>query len=280
MVVGEKVYVGGRSRYIKYRDENDSDDDAYDHVVYQYNRSKDKWNMLSFSPAEFVTLANFRGRLIAVGGFTIEGPTGKVHTYAEAVNCWEELIPPMPTPRYNPSVATTATVIIAAGGLIGSYHDCCATVEVYSMASSQWHTADPLPKPCYFMNSVIIDNTCYFLCGYTIDFFCASVNSLMEKIARPPPKSVWKCLPHTPLASSAAVSLRGTLIIVRALDGVTAVHAFLDKAWVRHRGADLQEKLSGYFAASLSPDTVIVFGSTGQDGNDPHAVYIGTIGDP
>ena len=280
MVVGEKVYVGGQYR------ENTDDDD---HQVYQYNHSENTWDILSLCPVESVTLATFKGRLIAVGGFADTCPTNKVHTYTEAVDRWDdELIPPMPTPRFSLSVATTSSMIIAAGGCISSY-DCCATVEVYSMVSLQWHTADPLPAPCKSMNSAIIDNTCYFLCGYTKrdtlirgDFFCASMVSLMEKIDRPTPhsESVWKCLPHTPWthASSAAVSLRGTLVVVRALDGVTAVHAFLNNVWVRLSNADFQEELSGYFTASLSPDTVIVFGSMGQS-SDPHAAYIGTVVD-
>ena len=290
MVMGEKVYVGGMLT------SGSSEDDRQ---VFQYQCSADTWDSLPPCPAAFFAMAQFTDSLIAVGGIlsSTDEVTAKVHTFTEATNQWEELLPPMPTARCILSVVTTHMVIIAAGGSISSDNVCTtSTVEVYSMASSQWHTADPLPSPCAFMASAIINNTCYLLGGTTEDktaegdtamkdYFCASVSSMehVDQVHQPTPhsESVWKSLPGTPLIGSTAVSLRGSLTTVggKSDDNTrsTALRVLLDNTWVQLVNGDLPAPRSVCTAASLSSDEVIVIGGMDETRSYTNTVWIGRV---
>ena len=92
----------------------------------------------------------------------------------------------------------------------------CATVEVYSNETAQWHTADPLPVSCRGMTSVTIADTFYqlVLMTKTYTLSCAPLTILIQKATSPTQQSashmsVWKTLHDTPLKQSAAAILSG-----------------------------------------------------------------------
>ena len=248
----------------------------------------------------------------AKGGVDI---TGKVYRFKEESREWEEFLKPMPTARFDPSVATTQSAIVAIGGAIGARDGwlqeikmSCATVEVYSSKTSQWHTADPLPAPYSSMPLVVITDTCYLLGGdndnnkTVATVLYASLTSLVQKATSPTHRStshtsVWKTLPDTPLIGSAPVSLSGHLVTVGGYKGNTSyaalilrafatitmgytipvvpeVHAFFPDTnfWVRLMIAELPVPLFGCAAAQLSPNTMIVIG-----GCDTHFNYLKTV---
>ena len=131
--------------------------------------------------------ALFKIRLITVGGEDHRRSTAaKVLTLSTDSQRWEELISSMPTARLSPSVITTVTAIIAAGGRSsdGWFHP-IATVELYSDNTSQWYiyiyTAEPLPAPHRYMDmsSVVIDDFCYLMEGD--DCYRASLSFLIQR---------------------------------------------------------------------------------------------------
>ena len=149
VVIGEKVYLGG----------GNTENVEYDHQVFQYDPSRDEWSRLPPHKAIFFSIAQFKGSLITVGGVKDSVITGKVYRFIEESQNWKKVHKPMPTARYWSSVATTQSAIVASGG-VTDVRDVtgkdrkpvpCATVEVYSRETSQWHTADPLPVPCLLM---------------------------------------------------------------------------------------------------------------------------------
>ena len=157
VVMGEKVYIGGGAT------EHGEDYNQ----VFQYDPSREQWSRLPLCQVVFFAMAQFKGNLITVGGMTPHGGfTGKVYRFVEQSQKWEEFLKPMPTARYCASVATTQSAIVASGGST-DFKDGkavpCYTVEVYNSETSQWHTADPLPVPCYHMTSVTIADTWYQL---------------------------------------------------------------------------------------------------------------------
>ena len=179
----------------------------------------------------------------------------------------EKFLKPMPTARVLHSVATTQSAIVASGGASGIRDGNpvpCATVEVYSSETSQWHTADPLPVPCGSMTSVTIADTWYQLGGgggngAVPTVLYALLTALIQKATSPAhqsasPTSVWKTLPDTPLKWSTAASLSGNLLAVGAWDDETsddddktpsspAVYIFLSltNSWVRVTTGDLPQ---------------------------------------
>ena len=107
VVMGEKVYMGGGAA--------DEIEDIF--RVFQYNTTRDEWSRLPPHTVYFFAMAQFTGELITVGGvIAASGATGKVYHFKEESQKWVELFKPMPTARYDLSVATTQTTIIASGG--------------------------------------------------------------------------------------------------------------------------------------------------------------------
>ena len=219
-MVGEKVYVGGGVI--------NSDDDDY--LVFQYNPASDEWTTLPPCPECGFGLGQLSGELLTVGGWA-HGATKKVYRYKPESQQWEEFLQPMPTARYWLTVISAQSALTACGG---ATHTCgvpCATVELYTTETSQWHTTDPLPVPCWVMSSATINNTAYLLGGLTTDqeptkiVSYAPVASLIQRATSCPKQSVsaarpdstssaWKTLRDTPLKRSAAANLGGMLLAV------------------------------------------------------------------
>ena len=281
MSVGENVYVGGGKSEKK-------------EEVFQYNTSQDEWSRLPPHHVVSFAMAQFARSLITVGGLIPgSGVTGKVYHFKEESQEWEEFLKPMPTARCLLNVATTQSVIIASGGVTGlrdGKNAACATVEVYSSATSQWYTADPLPVSCYTMTSTILADTYYLLGGVDANkngiptVLYTSLTSLVQKATSPTPcqsaRSFWKTLPNTPLLTSAAANLSGSILAVGGGDGDTqcissAVHVFLPftNSWVRVTDGDLPEPRCVCTAEQLSSNAMLVIG--GQ--RSSRTVFIGTV---
>ena len=274
----------------------EDDEDAY--WVFQYNLSQDEWSYLPSHSAFFFAMAQFSGILITVGGVMQDGVTGKVYRLKERSHKWEEFLKPMPTARFCLSLATTKAAIVASGGDIDVKDGKpvpCATVEVYSSETSQWHTADSLPVPCGAMTSVTIADTWYLLGGDgtgdedVTSVQCTPLTTLLQK-AKPSSRkssrmSVWKTLPDTPLKSSAAASLSGNLLAIGGYSDKTSsspsVHIFLPltNSWVRATTGNLPAPRHACTAVQLSSSRVLVVG--GKDNQDMHTktVFLGSRAD-
>ena len=256
VVMGEKVYVGGGHPK--------SGEDRKQ--VFQYNPSSDEWSHLPPCQVNFVAMAQFEEKFITVGGILHGGGyTGKVYRFRERSQKWVEFLKPMPTCRAHLSVATTKSAIVASGGFIGvrdGKRVPCANVEVYSSETAQWHTAEPLPVPCWAMTSVTIADTWYQLGGIGADgmsiptVLYAHLTTLIQRaISLTHPSAshmtVWKTLPDNPLKESAAASVNENLIAVGGWDdddddddktpASRAVHIFfpLTNSWVWATTGDL-----------------------------------------
>ena len=284
VVMGEKIYMGGGTT------ENDEDD----HQVFQYDPSRNEWSRLPPHHVAGFAMAQFMGHLITVGGETPHGVTGKVYRFKEESQKWEEFLKSMPTARVFPSVATTQSAIVASGEFFSEEFVPCATVEVYSSETSQWHTADPLPVPCGITTSVTIADTWYQLGGVGTDdkplttVLYAPLTALIQKATSPThqsgsPMSVWKTLPDTPLKESAAASLSGNLLAVGGLDDENpaspALYIFLSltNSWVRVTTGDLPEPRHGCTAVQLSSNQLLVVGGFNDQYKYTKTVFLGSI---
>ena len=292
VVMREKVYIGGGW--------TGSDEDCKQ--VFQYDLSNlDEWSRLPTHQVIFFAMAQFMGHLITVGGVILCGGgfTGKVYRFVEQSQKWEEFLKPMPTARCYLSVATTQSAIVASGG--GTIRDGktvpCDTVEVYSSETSQWHTADPLPVPCWLMTSVTIADTWYLLGGNDTDGTDAKdlttvlytpLTTLIQKATSPTlqsasPMSVWKTLPDTPLKNSAAASLSGNLLAVggykKGIPASPAVKVFLPltNSWVRVTTGKLLEPRYLCTAVQLSFNQLLVVGGDDDQEKRTKTVFLGSI---
>lgn len=282
VVAGEKVYVGAGSTG-EYRDSL---------KVLEYSTSDDVWGSLPPCSVSCFGMAMFRERLITVGGLGhTNSPTAMVFSFSRNSQSWEKTIPPMPTACSGLMVVTTASVIVAAGGRTdGGW--LYAGVAVYNSDTSQWYTADPLPRPHAGMSSTVIDGTLYLMAGrgegdFVEDCICVSLPSLIQKATLPASRStassapLWRTLPPTPLGSSSAVCLKGSLVAIGGQSGggrcSCDVHVFLDDEWVQLSSASLPVARSSCATVQLSQDEVIVIGGCSTLCTCSSDTYIGRI---
>ena len=289
VVVREKVYVGG----------GHTEGIEDDHQVFQYDPSQDEWSRLPPHQVVLFVMAQFVGHLITVGGWIPRGGgiTGKVYRFKEQSQKWEESLTPMPTARFRFSLATTKAAIVASGGDIDVKDGKpvpCATVEVYSSETSQWHTADSLPVLCVLMASATITDTWYQLGGFSTDnkviptVLYTPLTALIQKATSPThqsasPMSAWKTLPDTPLLGPAAASLSGNLLAVGGYKKgryvSPAVHVFLPltNSWVRVTTGDLPEPRYGCTAVQLSSNQLLVVDGMDNQEKRTKTVFLGSI---
>ena len=278
VAIGDQVYVGGVDKFI----------------VLEYNTVKDKWTCLPEHCVGLFGLCQFQGELLTVGGGASGGgsASNKVYHYSTADRKWVESLKPMATVRVCPAVLTTASAIIVCGGLKevleNNFPVPMATVEVYSSTTSQWHTADPLPQPCYFMSSVVISGSGYLLGGngtrhdFITSVFSVDMATLIDRATSPTTDqnttSTWKTLPDTPLGGSTAATLSGRLL---ALGGSTedniaqsAVYVFIPStnSWVPSGNLPVERFWAA--AAQLSSNQLILPGGLGK--YNTSTCYIGT----
>ena len=295
MVVGERVCVGGGVP--------DSTDDAY--LVFQYDPARDEWTILPPCPVFGFGLGQLSGELLTVGGVDQwEDLTKKVYHYKPESQRWEEFLQPMPTARAFLTVISTQSALIACGGDTDTISDGgnvpCSIVEVFTTETSQWHTTDPLPAPCYYMSSATINNMGYLLGGATTAnnltpmVLYATIASLIRRATSHPQQSAsaarpdstssaWKTLQDTPLVGPAAASLGGMLL---ALEGwndtdkiLPAVHVYspATNSWIRVESGDLPEPRNLCTAVELSANRLLVVGGCDQDRKKMNTVFLGSF---
>ncbi len=297
------VLVGGRV-YVGWGVPLSNDEDDYQ-KVFEYFPQEDEWSLLSDHSYSGFALGQFQGQLITVGGVSGEGEyTGRVYRYKKESRQWTEFLTPVTTVRFFPSIITTQSAIIAWGGMTNGEDDepvSCATIEVYTTETDQWHTTDPLPIACFAMSSITIDDTVYLLGGCdtpdnpTKTVLSASISSLIHKAMSPPQQpatssqqdghtSVWKTLPDIPVVCSAAASLGGCLLAVGGGDEqedkpTPAVHVYFPptNSWVKLTAGELPQPLGLLTTVQLSRNELLSCGGVDADDDYAKIVYIGTV---
>ena len=278
VAIGDEVFVGGGA--------NANRDDLK--AVLKYNLIKDEWTRLPDHCTHYFGLCQFQGELLAVGG--LPNDPAKVYRYSTADRKWVESLKPMPTKRASAALLTTATAIIVCGGITGNV--VLTTVEVYSSTTSQWHSADPLPQPRFFMSSVTISRCGFLLGGSDVEkkstksVLCVDMTTLIDRALSPSDdtSSIWKTLPDTPLLESTAATLSGGLLAVTGRDvahraSQSTVHVFVSStnSWVKPPSGDLPTE--NYFSAvvQLFDNRVMVMGGRDKENKETNTCYIGYL---
>ena len=143
------------------------------HNVLKYDTKSDQWSVLPPCPVMNFGLGQLSGKLIAVGGCAkieslsgllgscgvseINHSIGNVYTYDEESQQWENVIPPMPTPRALSNVVTCGSIFAACGG-VGKNR----LVEVFkSKKKGKWFTGASLPDACSYTQVAVVNDRCY-----------------------------------------------------------------------------------------------------------------------
>ena len=147
-------------------------------MIQVYHIDDQKWTTISDIPQYLYGADIIQGHLTLIGGrdTVTRKVIGKLSTYVN--DHWEEIYPPMPTPRFGLGVALEDNLLITAGGMCAGA--VLSTVEVLNTESKQW----------YSLKSLQLTEP-IFLCDMTISSGYAYIGGGGNAAERPT-KSYWR----------------------------------------------------------------------------------------
>ena len=271
--IGDNVYVGDGLRQ-----------NGEDSSIFKYNYTLDTWTRLPQSPTGQHALATLNEELISVGGRVSGRATNILYTFRD--DMWQEVLPPMPTPRFLLSaISHQDRFIITAGGVLErkSNGETIGTdlVEIYITEDKKWYSTKRLPFPINTLSIAIINNTCYTLGGVssiteTSLTLYATVSSLLKNAvpaesgyATPQVRHTWDRLPDKhPLTYPSLVGLDGRLVTMggsvdptlRCGTKYITTYDSATETWVECKGAELPLPLYRPNLVKLENNQVLLIG--------------------
>ena len=212
-----------------------------------------------------MTVVNNQLTCVGGRGVSTEKLSNAVSVYSTSQSRWEQLYPPMNTPRYWPTVSTYHHHLVVAGG-----RDTCddlTTVEVLNTSTShtQWFITTPLPMKCSIMSSAIMHDTLYLLGGFLGKRVLSVSLPALTHTGKPPAQ--WHTLANVPLKYSTAVAVHGALLAVGgrtgAKDRSSAIHMYDQEKNTWNKVEDLPTEREDC-ACCLLP-TGEIFAAGGED---------------
>ena len=203
--------------------------------VYSYNSTRKRWHRLPECPYKNCSLVVISSKLTAIGGREdVFGKSTNKLVSLHDKNMWTEVLPPMPTKRYDTAAATTKGYLVVAGGRCRG--DVVHTVEVMDISTQTpvWSTAASLPHPYSYASAIICGDHFYMLggCdgnGKTKSVLTCSLTELLQSSLSPSP--VWNRsrVADTPDFYSTGATINGELLAVGGCDGENQATFFIYK---------------------------------------------------
>ena len=185
---------------------------SHGYNVYSYTLSQDKWTQLKECEYQSFSMAVVNNQLTTIGGrpeFSIA--TNTVLCLSRSGK-WEELLPPMPTPRAYSAAVTTPTYLIVAGGSFGG---ALSVVETLDTNTLQWSSVSSSPKPLMYPNMTLCNGLLY-LSEHNKIFSC-SVEKLLKSTEAN--CSLWNQLADIPVPYwTSLTTMRGRVITIGGSD--------------------------------------------------------------
>ena len=241
------------------------------------------WSTLPDSHYIWFSLAVIDGLLTCVGGSSGGSRTNTLHSLTGGGHKrqWSEVFPPMPTARSQTASVTTEQALVVAGGFDGRKN--LDTVEVMTIATKQWTTAQHLPHPFGLISGTICGDQLY-LGGGCIGLAEASKSVLTCSLTDLlPPQSlgvrlrtlslatkpgVWREIKNLPVTRSTLTTLGGHLLAIGGRsdsDSSTAdVHCYDHQTDSWHVVSKMKNKRYQSLSAVLPEDQLIVVGGYGS----------------
>lgn len=211
VAVQGKVYIGGGST---------NKDDGYDSTVMEFDTITQEWNTLLPYIAIWFSMVAINNQLVLVGGYE-EGKTSKKLGVWNKSN-WIYPYPLMPTARCGCSAVVNNNWLAVVGGIKS---DLESFVEVLNTNTGQWHATLSTPISWTAMKTAIIDDTCYFIGGYSLETESAVIKNYsipMQALFHASSNQIdmWKEIPVVKDHSS-PLAIDGYLLTFGGLDSET-----------------------------------------------------------
>ena len=199
--------------------------------MYSYTLSQDKWARLKQCEQLYFSMAVVNNQLTTIGGEHAKTATNTLLSLSRSSSemKWEELLPPMPTPRIWSAAVTTPTHLIVAGGKTEFGGHGLSVVETLDTNTLQWSSVSSLPKALDTPKLTLCTGQLYLSAGSTI--FSSSVEDLLKSRKSRfnwSKNSVWTrlSLADIPALHSATLTtMRGQVLAIGGKDGDTPTGA-------------------------------------------------------
>ena len=244
------------------------------------------WSTLPDSRYTRFSFAIIDGLLTCVGGLDV-ACINTLHSLTEerGKKQWSEVFPPMPTARSSTASVTTEQALVVAGGVDGRKN--LYTVEVMTIATKQWTTAQHLPHPFGSISGTICGDQLYlgggFLgygevsksvltCSLTDLLPPQSLGVRLHTLSLATKPGVWREIKNLPVTLSTLITLGGHLL---AIGGETDsfffsnpsadVHCYDPKTDSWYVITKMKKKRYQSLSAVLPEDQFLVVGGWGSE---------------
>ena len=244
------------------------------HKVYSCQMTSELlWSTLPDSHYRWFCLAVIDGLLTCVGGCSGGSHTNTLHSLTEGgrKRQWSEVFPPMPTARSETASVTTEQALVVAGGCDGGKN--LDTIEVMTIATKQWTTAQHLPHPFGWISGTICGDQLYLgggfnrvrepsksllTCSLTDLLPPQSLGVRLRTLSLTTKSGVWWKIKNLPVIQSTLTTLGGHLLAIGGRSdshGPTAdVHCYDHQTDSWHVVSKMKKKRSQPLSAVLPED--------------------------
>ena len=203
-----------------------------------YHIDDQKWTTISDLPQYQCGADIIQGHLTLIGGIQRDAvtckDTGKLSTYVN--DHWEEIYPPMPTPRFWLGVALEDNLLITAGGWCAGA--VVSTVEVLNTESKQWYSPKnlQLPEPIYLCDMTISSGYVYIGGGNnaakksTKKYWRLPWSTVQQSVQSRDNTSspvTWEKIPDSPFIASSLLPNSKLPVLFGGWDGKTRLDIFV-----------------------------------------------------
>ena len=244
-----------------------------------YESEENKWSLHCKAPNKLNNFAMtiLNGQLVRAGGRNKYSMVVKtVAVWNSSLKDWEYPYPPMPTARYSAQLISYLHYLIVVGGSGDSeINHSIANVEILDTSRSQWHIAEPLPKPSSLKQSACVLDTLYVL-GSSSHLFRASISMLVSRATskRKSSTPTWEMLPDIPFQCSGLVAYENSLITIDSSKVIPGIHVYNADTNEWTRRGDLPTTLQVKLCVVLASNEFFIISS--QIGLNSCEIYIGT----
>ena len=228
------------------------------------------WTVMD-TPTYWYALIEHDSQLLLVGGcdYLSQEVTNKIFTLKDGE--FVETLPPMREKRHSPSVVSSESVLVVAGGGHGGTSEWLSSVEVFK--DGRWMKArSSLPTAGSWMKSALHGDQ-WYLFQQNGNVLKTCIHSLLSEEGQSP----WEILTDAPNVYSASAYFSDHLLSIGGGDGLTptsAIHAFssTSKSW--EHVADLPLPLNAMTTAVSQAGKLIVVGGEDKKGKKMGEVFL------
>ena len=273
-IYNSKVYISAVGR--------DGNDKAVFPVLV-YSTNELKWSTLP-SQQRGATIAVVNNKVTLIGGVYVSTRkvTNTLSTWYEEEGRWKQVLPPMPTGRYCPTVICHANLLLVTGGVAEDVSTVLNTTDVLDLTTMKWTSLEGLnlPVPLWGPHLALCGEYLYLVGGATVYPWQSPEDdnsqawrakwSDVKQTAAPqhfqPQRGMWTQIADPPTLRPIPVSCGGTLYTVggRTRDGkhISTVYSYITarNQWVSV--GDMSVGRAGHCAVPLSSNSIFVAGGS------------------